>query len=731
MILRPPAAEPVAADLFDSSSLDGDSSGSGGLVEATPSHTPSSSGLVSSQLSSASGSLCTEGSVSRAPWVIPPLPALGLTSASGPLGGFRLCSATELQNLQFSAQLLLSATAEGVETEDLQRQHLLPVPPLRAQEAAVEMDEAASDEVLSRQLDLESTPGGQWLLHHPILGGPLRGEVAQGSPQAELLPCEVASHEVVPPSPALSASPAARPCTPQASPRSSQALPQELETRNQVQLLDAIASEGAARGAADQELLLLVKELVEAQRTAKHIPSAAPAFPAAFAAASERPASEAGSGLAQGIGAADIAEALAAAERAATAAERAAAAAMTAAEQVQEKAKTALASPTSPSASPAPAAAPASTPAAAPTSAPAAAPASAPASAPAAAPAVAPSAAPAESPAPSATFHEAASQTLQEEERAMTGLKGLSQAIEAPPFVPPGAASVPPVLPGHALRALMGQEVCLDEADGSISGASLWLSMRPPKAARSFLQTFDICVPWAEARRETFAPSLKQLESPRQSPSNRSRSASSSSATAGAGGVLVGSPRSNASAGGLPSSPEVTSRTARTAGEELTPEQVLKRISGIMTEMTAMEASLGNLREELEKAEDLEPELSLGDRRSTRGLAVAPKVQEQEATRRSRLRSRLPEALSWLEDVAAAGRAHASARVGASGGSQPRRLSSVARPEHASRWRSLSASTASRMTSSAGKIRTSGSVRPSWSRSRDLGGGRSLLAAAR
>ncbi|CAJ1381475.1 unnamed protein product [Effrenium voratum] len=74
------------------------------------------------------------------------------------------------------------------------------------------------------------------------------------------------------------------------------------------------------------------------------------------------------------------------------------------------------------------------------------------------------------------------------------------------PRVFAGAGSVPPVLPNHAIRALLGEEVFL-EADGSLRGASLWLSMRPPKATRQFLKTFDLCLPWRQVEEEFRQPS--------------------------------------------------------------------------------------------------------------------------------------------------------------------------------------------------------------------------------
>ncbi|CAE7211957.1 unnamed protein product [Symbiodinium sp. CCMP2592] len=81
------------------------------------------------------------------------------------------------------------------------------------------------------------------------------------------------------------------------------------------------------------------------------------------------------------------------------------------------------------------------------------------------------------------------------------------------------------------------------------------------------------------------------------------------------------------SRGSQEASPKVTPKHQRGA-DDVTPERVLQRISGLMTEMTAMESSLENLREQMEKEEahdlDLEPLLEL----------------EEEASSRSQLRNR-------------------------------------------------------------------------------------------
>jgi len=183
-----------------------------------------------------------------------------------------------------------------------------------------------------------------------------------------------------------------------------------------------------------------------------------------------------------------------------------------------------------------------------------------------------------------------------------------------------------PVLADHAIRALLGEEVWLDP-DGSLHGASLWLSMTPPQASRRFLQTFDICLPEEVPSAMPSAP-LQEVSiqtSPRQ------------------GQLMSGSSQE--------ASPKVTPKHQRGA-EDVTPERVLQRISGLMTEMTAMETSLENLREQMEKAPDLdlEPLLELEE---DEGF-MPPAAPKQEP--RSRLRSRLPASLSWLEEAARKGR---------------------------------------------------------------------------
>merc|ERR1712232_210213 len=66
---------------------------------------------------------------------------------------------------------------------------------------------------------------------------------------------------------------------------------------------------------------------------------------------------------------------------------------------------------------------------------------------------------------------------------------------------------IPPVAPGGALRALQGETVWLDLSDGSVSGAALWLSRRPPQTSRRYLRTFDIWLPWCDVEANAGAAS--------------------------------------------------------------------------------------------------------------------------------------------------------------------------------------------------------------------------------
>eukprot|EP00930_Biecheleria_cincta_P029389 TRINITY_DN20453_c0_g1_i2.p1 TRINITY_DN20453_c0_g1~~TRINITY_DN20453_c0_g1_i2.p1 ORF type:complete len:1406 (-),score=194.60 TRINITY_DN20453_c0_g1_i2:140-4204(-) len=305
--------------------------------------------------------------------------------------------------------------------------------------------------------------------------------------------------------------------------------------------------------------------------------------------------------------------------------------------------------------------------------------------------------------------HDAASQTPVTVQCAPLH-QDFASAFQIPRFVAPGAASVPAVMPSGVIRGLLGQDVLLDEADGSITGASLWMSMRPPQAGRRYLHTMDICLPWAEAvapppessahvpladssGHAPLAESSKHVQ-PDTLPRSPSASAvvSPSAFAVIAVDQCVATPRSSADLSSFSPSPEVTpQRPARgRLDDELSPEQVLTRISGLMREMNAMEASLGNLRDEIEKDVEESP-LDLSHRD-----AAFMRIQESHhepapaLPRRSRLRSRLPAALAWLEDVSAAGVAHASARTGAGAAASPRPAPANARAKSAARWRPLS-----------------------------------------
>lgn len=194
---------------------------------------------------------------------------------------------------------------------------------------------------------------------------------------------------------------------------------------------------------------------------------------------------------------------------------------------------------------------------------------------------------------------------------------------------PAGNGSVPPVLPGHTLRALLGEEVVLED-NGSIRGASLLLSMRPPRASRQFLQSFDICLPWAEVQQD-FGHKPSQEVS------------------------IQTSPRGDE----MPQAGDSPKQA-----DDLTPEQVLRRISGLQAEMTEMETSLDQLRQEFEveaveadHVEDLEGPLV--DSKAIE--KVMPMLSKPR--RMSRLRQRLPESLAWLEEAARSGRARAGRRL--------------------------------------------------------------------
>lgn len=227
-------------------------------------------------------------------------------------------------------------------------------------------------------------------------------------------------------------------------------------------------------------------------------------------------------------------------------------------------------------------------------------------------------------------------------------------ATEAHADAPPAftSAGAPPTLPGGVLRALRGEEVWMDMSSGAITGAALWLAQKPPEATRNFVRTFDICLPWAEARRpgESDASSATTLDpsflaggalppgsflrseplnlpaspyfSPPTSPAHSRHSGASSPARS-----RPQSPSMRSPAKSLVRSP-AASRASLLVDEDddrVTASQVLQRISGLMTEMTEMEASLGDLREELDATVDGDGSAAVAG--SAAGLAaISPQV---------------------------------------------------------------------------------------------------------
>lgn len=205
--------------------------------------------------------------------------------------------------------------------------------------------------------------------------------------------------------------------------------------------------------------------------------------------------------------------------------------------------------------------------------------------------------------------------------------------LQVPLRIPAGNGLVPPILPGHTLRALLGEKVFLDE-DGSIRGASLLLSMRPPRATRQFLQSFDICLPWAEVQQDFGHRPLQEAS-------------------------IQTSPRGDEEpkAGFAPTKEK----------DDLTPDEVLRCISNLQAEMTDMEVSLDQLRQDLEAEpeEAADVEGNHGSHLPESGAPTGPtgafsskvlQLPRPPAKRLSRLRQRLPESLSWLEEAARNGR---------------------------------------------------------------------------
>lgn len=186
-----------------------------------------------------------------------------------------------------------------------------------------------------------------------------------------------------------------------------------------------------------------------------------------------------------------------------------------------------------------------------------------------------------------------------------------SEDLQVPSRRCAGVGSVPPVLPNHTIRALAGEEVFL-EANGSLRGASLLLSQRPPKATRDFLQSYDICLPWMDLQQRRSSTEHSIQTSPRGDASPRR---------------------------GKPASESLAKE------DDLTPRQVLRQIAGLQKEMSEMESSLECLRHEMEA--EPEPEEVEGP-----GLPSPRRPVKAARPHRSRLRQRLPESLAWLEEVA-------------------------------------------------------------------------------
>lgn len=258
----------------------------------------------------------------------------------------------------------------------------------------------------------------------------------------------------------------------------------------------------------------------------------------------------------------------------------------------------------------------------------------------------------------------------------------------------PEALVRPRIVEGGALRALRNERVFVDLTDGMISGASLWLSRRPPRATRGFLRTYDICVPWAEvaagpsAAVDACTSVMDHLGTPSSQGGQSSPGSSISPARPGSAKGRI--------------EPLQAAGVVEHPGQDVSPEQVLRRISGLMAEMSAMETSLTNLREELDQEADeltSEGETTRGPGRAARDARLASARSSLEGScahpaparlaasragsartprqattfggalpRRAsrRLRKRLPEPLRWLEAVgvgrsyAAAGRSHLS-----------------------------------------------------------------------
>lgn len=188
-----------------------------------------------------------------------------------------------------------------------------------------------------------------------------------------------------------------------------------------------------------------------------------------------------------------------------------------------------------------------------------------------------------------------------------------------------------PSVHGGCLRALTGDQVFLHE-DGSVTGASLWLSRHPPRVTREFVHTFSVQAPWA------FPQSAGAVEA----------------ADSHAPDACL-SPQGEC---------EDPSARAPTDCGDVTAQVVLSKISSLMNEMTCMESSLAHLRQEMDQeqsADDATDEnggafvRSARDTRSQTAARNKPQgtLHTTSGDSRSRtlrrLRARLPEALKWLE----------------------------------------------------------------------------------
>lgn len=267
-----------------------------------------------------------------------------------------------------------------------------------------------------------------------------------------------------------------------------------------------------------------------------------------------------------------------------------------------------------------------------------------------------------EAPGEEVLLHEAAAQTDEIGQQSGWAGEDLPNS-EVPEQMQPDPESALPVLQGGALRALSGQEVWIDESDGAITGASLWLCGRPPTASRRPLAAFDVCVPWAEALPGNAAASGRP--SPRASPLHSPKGSTGHSFTGRRSPVGTrtlqlpdGEYDEDFEEDDFADSPQREGLDSqRGEAEAVTPRQVLRKISGIMSEMSAMEASLANLREELDKAEPMELEGAArgpGGPRSIRGSSpLRPRSADAraQAAQRGLIRKRLPDELLWLEDL--------------------------------------------------------------------------------